>query len=259
MESLTVKEVMKAAGLYKDGSKAELSREFIEEDTVEIGGKSYTVSRIAYWDAKIFTLELDGILQRQNPFIHDIYARNAVSIFDLVRMVNLNSKQGFKGMSGSGNELDLILLSQPRLLYDPDSSGNTRTTWERTIATVGSKNFFEGASTGTECTMAEEEGCIWLAMYNPALDPCVDAVKITMNTEPFNGQGLDFMEAQEYQGDPIIELKEPWTLPPEQSGEIETYYFQTGTDEMRALGVWVKMARNLRDITLNGLRSTSST
>ncbi|KKN00585.1 hypothetical protein LCGC14_1136260, partial [marine sediment metagenome] len=31
-------------------------------------------------------------------------------------------------------------------------------------------------------------------------------------------------------------------------GEINAYYFQTGTDEMRPLGIWIKMAKNLRSL-----------
>ena len=259
MQARLVQEAMEAAGLYKEGSKEELKKTFIEADTAEIGGKTYDLSRIAYWDAKLFSLEMDAVLEKQNPLIHEVYAKYAVNIFDLIRMVNTNTKQGFKGMTGSGNEIDLILLSQARLFYDPDDSEDTRESWIRTIDAVGSKNFFEGAHAGTECTMGEEEGLIFLGFYNPALDPCVDAVKITMNTEPFNVQGLDFMQAQLEMGDPIIELKEPWTLPPEQSGEIEAYYFKTGEDDMRPLGVWVKMSRNLRDLTADGLLSESST
>ena len=171
-----------------------------------------------------------------------------MSLFDAVRMVNVNTKQGFKGALASGNELDFMLFSA-RQFYDPDSSGNARTSWVRTISSVGSKNFFEGSSSGAELTMSEEEAQVWLAFYNPALQSCVDSFKITMNTEPFDIQTLDFEQVHTEMGDTIVELKEPWTLPPEQSGEIEAYYFRTGTDEMRPLGIWIYMAKNLRDLT----------
>lgn len=243
-----VRQVMSDAGLYKEGSKDQLRGDYIAEEEIQIAGKSYTLSKISYLDSKIFTDELDTILVQQNPLIHEIYAKNAVSLFDLVRMVNVNSKQGFKGALASGNELDFMLFN-PRQFYDPDNSGTARTTWERTIAATGSKNFFEGATTGIELTMAEEEGQIWLAFYNPAETPCVDAFKITMNTEPFDIQSLDFEQVGEHEGDVIVEFKEPWTLPPEQSGEIEAYYFRTGTDEMRPLGIWVYMAKNMRSLT----------
>lgn len=253
-----VQQAMEAVGYYREGTKEELRTQYMEEQTITLAGKEYQLSRISYLDAKVFATELDAILSQQNPLIHDIFAKNAQGCFDLVRMVNINSKQGFKGALASGNELDVVMFI-PRLFYDPDASTGTRLTWVRTISAVGSKNFLEGAQAGTEITMGEEEGFIYLANYNPAMLPCVDALKITMNTEPFDAQTLDFNQVQVQLGDPIIELKEPWTLPPEQSGEVEAYYFQTGTDEMTPLGIWVKMAKNLRDITVNGLRSTSST
>ena len=260
-----VKAVMEQAGLFREGTNEELRTQFIEEETITLAGKSYTLSRISYLDSKIFTNELDTILVQQNPLIHEIYAKNAVSMFDLVRMVNVNSKQGFKGALASGNELDFTLF-MARQFQDPDAvkvaNGPRRTSWVRTVtlamapvATQGALNsFFEDrvAATRTvpptEHTMLEEEGMIWLAFYNPAAVPVIDAFQITMNTEPFDVQSLDFEQVHIETGDVIIELKEPWTLPPEQSGKIDVWYFQAGTDETRPLGIWVKMAKNLRTL-----------
>jgi len=243
-----VRQVMMDAGLYKEGTKEQLRSDFIAEEDITIAGKSYTLSKISFLDSKIFTDELDTILVQQNPLIHEIYAKNAVTLFDAVRMANVNTKQGFKGALASGNELDFTLM-MARQFYDPDNSTNKRTTWVRTIAATGSKQYFEGATSGVELTMGEEEAMVWLAFYNPAQQPCVDAFQITMNTEPFDLQSLDFEQVHIEQGDVIIEMKEPWTLPPEQSGEISAYYFRTGTDEMRPLGIWIKMAKILRTLT----------
>lgn len=243
-----VRQVMMDAGLYKEGTRDQLRGDFIAEEDVTIAGKSYTLSKISYLDSKIFTDELDTILVQQNPLIHEIFAKNAVTLFDAIRMTNVNTKQGFKGALASGNELDFTLM-MARQFYDPDNSTNKRTTWVRTISSTGSKQYFEGATSGVELTMGEEEGMVWLAFYNPAQQSCVDAFQITMNTEPFDLQSLDFEQVHLQTGDVIIELKEPWTLPPEQSGEISAYYSRTGTDEMRPLGIWVKMAKNLRTLT----------
>ena len=250
-----VRQVMTEAGLYKEGTKEQLRTDFIAEEEITIAGKSYTLSKIAYLDARIFTDELDTILVQQNPLIHEIYAKNAVTLFDAVRMVNTNSKQGFKGALASGNELDFTLI-MARQLQNPDIAlAGRRTSWIRTItpAMAGTvQQFFEldGAPTvtPTEDTMGEEEAMVWLAFYNPAQVPCIDALQIQMNTEPFDIQSLDFDQVHLQMGDVIIELKEPWTLPPEQSGLINVYYFQAGTDEMRPLGIFIKQAKNLRTL-----------
>jgi len=248
-----VRKVMTDAGLYKEGTREQLRTDFIAEEEVTIAGKSYTLSKIAYLDAKIFTDELDTILIQQNPLIHDIYAKNAVSMFDLVRMVNVNTKQGFKGALASGNELDFTVM-MARQFYDPENTGVLRTSWVRTvtpaqITAATALYFFEDILGSAEETMGEEEGMIWLAFYNPAQTPCIDAFQITMNTEPFDIQSLDFEQVGAQEGDVIVELKEPWTLPPEQSGAIQAYYFRAGTDETRPLGIFVQMAKNLRSLT----------
>jgi len=251
-----VRQVMTDAGLYKEGSREQLRSDFIAEEEITIAGKSYSLSKIAYLDAKIFTDELDTILVQQNPLIHEIYAKNAVTLFDAVRMANVNSKQGFKGALASGNELDFTLM-MARQFQDPDAAVTTRrTTWVRNIAAgmIGNvQQFFESltvAVAASEQTMGEEEAMVWLAFYNPAQTPCIDAFQITMNTEPFDLQSLDFDQVHIETGDVIIEFKEPWTLPPEQSGLINVQYFQIGTDEMRPLGIFIKMAKNLRNLLL---------
>lgn len=236
---------------YKDGTRAELKADYLPEGTIDLGGKSYTLAKIDMLSAKLFADELDSKLNRMNPFIYDVFAKYAVNCFDLIRMVNFNSKQGFRGATGSGNELDAIPF-MARQFQDPDGAVQTaRTSWEKTVlvADVGVDWFFEDfvvGAHGGEQTMGEEEGMIWLAWYNPAQTPCVDAFQITMNTELYNIQSLDFDQFDEYHGDVVIEFKQPWTLPPEQSGKIQAYYFQAGTDEMRPIGLWVKMAKNVR-------------
>lgn len=241
----TVKSVLQQAGYYQDGSKAELQSQFIEEEDIQIGDKSYTLSRISKYDVNVFANELDGILSRMNPFIWDIFAKFSVNCLAAVRLANIQAKQGFRGASARGNELDALVFNA-RQFYDPDNSGTKRTSWVRTIAATGTKAFFEGATTGSALTLSEEECLIWLGFYNPALSPCSDAFQITINTDLFDIQGLDFDQVQVDKGDPIIEFKEPWILPPEEAGEIDVYYFQTGTDDLRPIGLWIKEAKNMR-------------
>lgn len=244
-----MRDALAAAGYYQKGkTEDELKKNFYDKETIVLNGKSYDLAAIAHWDCNIFADEMDNILSRQNPAIHDLFSVSALTLLNAIRMVNINSKQGYKGQGASGNELDCTLF-MARQFYDPDNSASKRTSWVRTIGSTGSKNFFEGTTSGAELTMGEEEAMVWLGMYNPALLPCVDSIQINMNTTPYDIQSLDFEQVQEEMGDPIIPLREPWTLPPEQSAEMLAYYYRTGTDEMRPLGIWIKMSRNLRTLS----------
>ena len=246
----TVRSVLSDAGYYPSagGSKEELQSQFVEEEVVDIGGKQYTLSRISKYDVKLFADQLDGVLERLNPFIWDIYAKRATNCLAAVRMANVNSKQGFRGAAAKGNELDFTLMGA-REFYDPDNSGNTRTSWVRTIGVVGQKNIIEGTTTGAALTLAEETCDIYLAWYNPAVSPCLDSFQIVLNTDVFDIETLDFEKLQADLGDPIIELKNPFIIPPEEAYEILGYYFRTGTDEARPIGLRIKEAKNLRDLT----------
>lgn len=246
----TVRSVLSDAGYYPSGggSKEELQSQFVEEETVDIGGKQYTLSKISKYDIKLFADQLDGILERMNPFIWDIFAKRAVHCLAAVRLANINSKQGFRGSAAKGNELDFTLMGA-REFYDPDSSGNTRTSWVRTISAVGQKNIIEGATTGAALTLAEEACDIYLAWYNPAVSPCLDSLQVVLNTDIFDIETLDFDMLHAELGDPIIEFKNPFIIPPEEAYEILGYYFRTGTDEARPIGLRIKEAKNLRDLT----------
>jgi hypothetical protein len=247
----TVASVLRDAGYYPEDatlSRQELQAQMVEEEPVDIGGKSYTLSRISKYDVKLFADQLDRVVRRLNPFIWDIYAANAVMCLAAVRLANGGSKQGFRGAAASGNELDFTTMVA-REFYDPDDSGDTRDEWVRTIDSVGSKNFIEGDGSGEALTLGEETCDIYLALYNPALDPCVDSIQVILNTESYDVQTLDFNRVNAEFCDAIIELRQPLIIPPEESYEILAYYYQTGTDEMAPIGLRIKEAKNLRDLT----------
>lgn len=248
---MTVQQTLRDAQpteLYRDGTRAELQGQFVEAQTVDYGGRTYNLSRISYYDTKIFADELDAQLRHGNPFIFDIFTRWAVNCLDVVRMVNVNTSQGFRGSRASGNELNHIRM-HARQFFDPDNSGTARVSWNRTISTTGSKPFFEGATTNLEYTLGENEGLIFLGWYNPSLTPLADAYQIRLNTEDADVVPIDFEMFDDEGGDKVMEFRQPYILAPEQSGRINVYYYRTGEDEMRPLGLYVKRSRDLRDLT----------
>jgi hypothetical protein len=231
-----------------NASDEQLQAQMIEEEQVTIGGKSYTLSRLSMYDAKLFADQLDNIASRLNPFIWDIYAKYAVQCLAALRLANVNSKQGFRGIKASGNELDFTTMIA-REFYDPDNSTNSRTTWVRAIGSTGQKNIIEGTASGAALTLGEEECDIYLAWYNPAQTPCIDATQVILNTNAMNVHTMDFDQVNTEFADPIIEFKAPLIVPPEEAYEILAYYFQTGTDETRPIGLRFREAKYLRDLT----------
>lgn len=246
----TVVSVLTDKGYYPSGggSQEELQGQMVEEEVVRINGKPYTLSRISKWDVKTYADQLDRVLRRENPFIWDIYALFAAECLAAMRLANVDSKQGFGGVGGGGNALDFTLMGA-REFYDPDSSGNTRTSWVRTISSTGSKNIIEGATTGAALTLGEATADVYLAFYNPAVTPCLDAVQNILNTDTKNVQTIDFEKVHAENGEVVLELKEAFIIPPEEAYEILGYYFRTGTDESRPIGLRFKQAKDLRDLT----------
>jgi hypothetical protein len=245
----TVASVLQAAGYYPSDqtlTSDQLKGQYIEEEQVDIGGQTYTLSKISMYDAKLFADQLDNINRYLNPFIWDIYAANAVACLATLRLANVQTKQGFRGQAASGNELDFTTMIA-REFYDPDNSGNTRTSWDRTITTVGEKNFIEGATTGVALTLGEYTSHIYLAWYNPAELPCLDSLQIILNTNNYDVHTIDFEQVNAEQDDVIIPMKTPLIVPYLQSYEILAYYYRTGADCMRPIGLTFKQSKDLRN------------
>jgi hypothetical protein len=244
----TVASVLSQAGYYPtdpNQTREQLQAQYIEEEQVDIGGQTYTLSRLSMYDAKLFADQLDNVNRYLNPFIWDIYAANAVACLAALRLANVQTKQGFRGQFASGNELDFTTMIA-REFYDPDSSGNTRTSWDRTIATVGEKNFIEGTSSGAALTVNEYSAHIYLAFYNPAENPCLDSIQIVLNTNNYDLHTVDFEQVNVEQDDVIIPMKSPLIVPYLQSYEILAYYYRTGTDRTRPIGLTFKQSKELR-------------
>jgi len=254
MENTSVVESLKAAGLYRDTGRIE------EQMLVSVlpngEQKEHKMSEINYLDLKIFADELDIALKLQNPYVQSLYAKNAVGLANLIRVVNVETSSGFKGAVGAGRQLDCLLLRAEQF-QDPDVAvwPTYRTTWIRTItapmAAAGPTNLIERATGavahGEELPMAVDEALAILGFVNPGATLYVDAAQVDYLAQAYNIQNLDFELANPFVGDAVCELKQPLFIYPRESARVRVKYYRAGVaDELRPIGLWVKMSSNLR-------------
>lgn len=253
MENTSVVEALRAAGLYKEAGRIE------EQMLISIlpngERKEHKMSEIDYLDLKIFADELDIALKLQNPYVQSLFAKNAVGLANLIRVVNVETASGFKGTVGAGRQLDCLLLRAEQF-GDPDEDGGARTTWIRTItaamADADATNFIEreytaaGNEHSVELPMAVDEALAILGFANPAATLCVDAVQIDYLAQAYNVQNLDFELANPFVGDAICELKQPLYIYPRESARVRVKYYRADEDHLRPIGLWVKMSSNMR-------------
>lgn len=243
----SVVETLKTAGLYKESGRIE------EQMLISIlpngERREHKLSEINYADIKIFADELDLALKIQNPLVQALFAKNAVGLANLVRVVNVETASGFKGTVGSGRQLDAIMLRAEQF-QDPGAGATTpRTSWIRAIAAAANLTFIQStADTGAELAMATTEGLAILGFANPAAALCVDAIQLGYLSQLYNIQNLDFELANPFIGDSIVELKQPFYIFPQETGLVNVRYYRAGQDELRPIGIWVKMASNLRTL-----------
>jgi len=243
----SVVEELKAAGLYRETGRIE------EQMLISIlpngERREHKMAEIDYLDVKIMADELDIALKLQNPYVQSLFAKNAEGLVNLMRTVNVETASGFKGAVGSGRQLDAILLRAEQFQDPGAGAGIRRTSWIRNVAVVGNVVFIQDATdTGAELAMATIEGLAILGFANPAAALCVDAAQISYLAQQANIQNLDFEMANPFIGDSICELKQPLYIYPQESAWITVRYYRVGSDELRPIGIWVKMAQNLRTL-----------
>jgi len=249
----SVVEALKAAGLYKETGRIE--EQMVKTITASGAEKEHKAAEIDYLDIKTFADEMDIALKLQNEYVQSLYAKNAKGLVDLIRAVNTESASGFKGAVGSGRQLDALML-RAQQFQDPDNAAQAaRLSWIRTIAAAGGQTQFivnpgaEAAGSKVALAMATTEGFALLGFANPAAALCVDAVAITYIAQAYNIQNLDFELANLFVGDAIVELKQPLLIFPQESALVTVNYYRAGIDELRPIGLWVKMSSALRTLT----------
>uniref|UniRef100_A0A6H1Z849 Uncharacterized protein n=1 Tax=viral metagenome TaxID=1070528 RepID=A0A6H1Z849_9ZZZZ len=259
MANTSVIQALVNADLYKPSGR--IPEQMLKTITPTGETREHRMSEIENADLQIFGNELDIALQLQNPLVQSLFAKNAVGLANLIRVVNTESSSGFKGTNGSGRQLDALLLRAEQF-QDPDvalalGAGGERASWIRAIGAAhiaaAAPNFIEGdygiaTAHGSALPMGTTEGLAILGFANPAAAPCVDAVQLTYLAQQYNIQNLDFEVANPFIGDAICELKQPLFLYPQETALITVNYYQVGQDELRPIGIWVKMSTAMRTL-----------
>lgn len=244
----SVIESLKLAGLYKEAGRIE------EQMLVSIlpngERREHRMAEIDYLDLKIFADELDIALRLQNPLVQELFAKNAVPLANLIRVIDVETASGFKGAVGSGRQLDAILLRAEQFQDPGAGAAVRRTSWIRNVVAAANIAFIQDATdTNAELAMAVNEGLAILGFANPAAQLCVDAIQVSYLAQLCNIQNLDFELANPFIGDSIVELKQPIFIYPSETFLTWVRYYRVGTsDELRPIGLWVKMSSLLRNL-----------
>lgn len=245
----SVVQALTSANLYKGSGR-------IEEQmlkTVLPNGevREHKLAEIDYMDVKIFADELDIALQLQNSYVQSLFAKYAVDLVSLIRAINVETASGFKGAVGSGRQLDCLMFRAEQF-QNPDAAGvAARASWIRAIGALGTLQFIcqpdaLGANAHADLAMAVNEGIAVLGFANPGATLCIDAIQVTYLAQAKNIQNLDFELANAFVGDAIVEMKQPLFVYPSETARIDARYYRAGQDEVRPIGLWVKMSQNLR-------------
>lgn len=244
----SVVEELRRNNLYtKDGVLPQQDLITVRPDGTQM---THIMAQIDKKDITIFADELDIALLLQNKRVQSLYVKNAVAISQLIRVVNYNTRSGFKGSVGAGMQLDAVQLRAEQFSDPLIVAITNRITWVKAAA-IGQAQFITAQDAGAvgakaALTMLPNEGLAILGFANPAAGPCTSAFSLQYLGVNYNIQNLSFEMADPFVGDPIIELKQPLVIYPGENFLVNIYNFAAGTDELRPIGIWVKTAAALR-------------
>jgi len=222
--------------------------------TVWIGSKNYAVVDISKEQTEILAIEIDTFVDWDSaPRIASMTVRAAPRILDAVRLVNSNTKQGYGGAAGRGQQL----IAQPLQLFDllkasPSSTDVTAypmTTWLVNKTATGVSNW--SGSTSYANTMVVSSmpymAHVFIGFIDTIEVPKVSKIQIIKDGDTYPIENPNF----EWRGSfgsfavPTHELLQPWIIPPASKYYICANYYATGDDKMQPIGFAIKRATDV--------------
>jgi hypothetical protein len=223
-------------------------------DSVFIGGKANAAKDIPWNEVEILAQELDSMVDwEQNPVLASLIVRGAARVLDAVRMVNAESKQGYKGAAARGAQLVVSPIRvADLLLYNASSStlaDYPKTTWETAITARGAAAWSGTSTYNNEMLVSSLPmlSHVYLGFINPIDVPKMDQIQLIKDGDPMAVETLSFGWRQTF-GDnqcPVHELKQPWVIPPGAKYYIACSYYLTGDDLTQPIGFTVKRATDI--------------
>jgi hypothetical protein len=217
-------------------------------NSVFIGGKDYLALDISPEDLQILAGDLDTLLDHEaNPEVADIIARGSPRILDAVRLVNVNTKQGYKGSQARG----MALCTNPLVPGDlkAASSASAKTNWLTTVSTAAAANY-SGDSTNVNNMVVSSLPVlahVILGFVNPIEVPKMDRIQLIKNGDPWVYEALTYgwrAQLGTYHT-PVYELKQPWIIPPGEKYYIACQYIITGDDKTQPIAFAIKRATDI--------------
>jgi len=227
----------------------------VESVVFALSNTTRSMASISKSDVEKFGFEMDQAIRHLHPAVQDILVRNAGALLDTVRVLNVETKAGFRGAAGSGNTID-FKISNAGDYYDPDGATDTtvRTQWKRyisaiTTSTAGDKYITGTGGSAADWTMSEEQALLLLGFTDKAGEAKVDALQITYAGDPMNIQMLHFDQAAVGEQNLVVmELKEPAMIAPEQSIMVNVRYNDIGWDYLQPIAVMFERSIDMRSL-----------
>lgn len=221
---------------------------------VFIGAKSWTVVDIAKEERETLGQEIDTFVDWETaPRIASMVVRAAPRILDAVRLVNAQTKQGYGGAAGRGQQL----IAQPLQLFDllraaPSSTEVATypmTSWLVSKTSTGAIAW-SGTSTYSNTMVVSSLPylChIFIGFIDTIEVPKINKIQVVKDGDTYPVENPNFEWRGKF-GDnmvPTHELLQPWIIPPSSKYYIGVNWYAVGDDRLQPVGFAIKRATDV--------------
>lgn len=219
---------------------------------------SVTLAVLSKVEVEAILTKLDMLaINRQNPAISAMLAEEADSILTAIRMVKTETKEDFRGILGSGANLDIRWLT-PRDVGDSNllnSAGTaSRGLWGGTsgqvitwLHTISGSAYNASDNIIDEQKMVEEAGVIHLGAIDPIEVPKCNLATFKISGVASPAQALPFTKRSSFGTNltPVVRFEKPIIVGPEKTQEIGIYTTADGDTKLELLSLLIAKAESL--------------
>lgn len=210
--------------------------------TATIGGSEVSVAGLSSDDSQRLKKDLGLILaEEKSPTVQDIISRHGDDVLTMVRRVNKETGNGYKGMFAEGKQLQV----NPIAPTDIERGGSQLTTWERDISTTGTTDWLY--SSDNHASLGEQQGVVIFGAIDRVSVPKINRIRLWKNNKKVP-ESLETMLTRQTMDDnelPVYELRETIFGFPEEEFYIDANAYATGTDRLQPIGFVVGQAKDI--------------
>ena len=226
-------------------------RDYAGDDRGDLTGKSQR--EMGQAEVELYNLDYDRLSDNEvNVRLNRILEDGREYFFEVVRFVMERANQRYGGATALGDEIGIQLIRPDHMDMGANPATGLADSWQFTWVATGDQDLFGAAGAANDITMDDNsiaESLLILAWTTNHAAPKTEALQATQFSRDMFVQPLPWDAVSDERGNLKVIEANPWFVAfPGESFEIDVNVFVTGTDVLRAYGVYSSIGTNIHNV-----------